>query len=250
MKLPISVVIITLNEAQNIERCLRSVPWADELLVLDSGSQDKTTEIAKKLGATVFSEPWRGFGPQKKRAVALARNDWVLCLDADEALSPELAVEILEKFSGFDAETAYFLPRKSFYLGRWIVHGGWFPDYQLRIFDRRHSDWSEAAIHEKVLAKKTARLTAPIQHYVFDNIAEQVDTNNRYSSLQAEEHFQKNQKFYFYKLLVKPLSKFIECYLLKLGFLDGFAGFFIAVSAAYSVFIRWSKVWELERLGK
>jgi glycosyltransferase involved in cell wall biosynthesis len=239
MKLPLSLVVITLNEDKNIERCLRSVPWADEVIVLDSGSQDRTLEIAKKMGAKTYSEAWQGFGLQKQRAVELAKNSWILSLDADEALSPELSQEISENFSKLDEQTGYLLPRKSFYLGRWILHGGWYPDWQLRLFHRQHCRWTDAAIHERVIAKKTERLRQPIEHFVFKNIADQVDTNNRYSTLQA-----KNQTFSFYKLLIKPASKFFECYFLKRGFLDGLPGFIIAVSAGYSVFIRWAKAWE------
>jgi len=250
MKLPISLVIVTLNEEKNIERCLRSVLWAQDIVVLDSGSQDRTCEIAKSLGARVFSEPWKGFGPQKRRAVELANQDWILSLDADEVLSIEASHELQEKFKTMDSKKGYFFPRKSFYLGRWILHGGWYPDYQLRLFNRKQSNWDKADIHEKVQVQVKEKLKNPIEHYVFKDLADQVETNNRYSSLQAKQHFTKGESFSLFRLLIKPFSKFIECYFLKKGIMDGLPGLIIAVGAGYSVFIRWAKVWELEREQK
>lgn len=247
MKLPVSLVIITLNEERNIERCIRSVPFASEIVVVDSGSTDKTLEIAKGLGATVHHYPWQGFGIQKAKATELSHNDWVLNLDADEALSPELAQEIMEKWQSLDPRVGYEMPRKSYHLGRWIMHGGWYPDAQLRLFNRQHSGWQKVPIHEKVEAAEKQRFKKPLLHWVFKNISHQVITNDRYSSLQAEDHIRKGKKFSLLKLVIKPWVKFIECYFLKLGFLDGFAGFVIAVGAAYSVFLRWVKIWELQK---
>lgn len=246
MKLPLSVVIVTKNEEKNIERCLCSVPFASDYVVIDSRSHDRTTEIAKKLGARVFHQDWLGFGKQKNKAAEYAEYDWILSLDADEVVSEELAAEIVEKFRQLDEETAYQIPRKSFYQNRWIMHGGWYPDYQTRLYHRKHSRWADSHIHEKVKAQKKEKFKQPLEHYVFRDIVHHIETNNRYSSLQAEEHFRKGQKFNYYRFLIKPWVKFFECYLLKLGFLDGRTGFFIAVGAAYSVFIRWAKVKELE----
>ena len=245
-KLPLSVVIITLNEEKNLPRCLASVPFASEFFVLDSGSTDQTLSVARKLGAQVCEEPWKGFGAQKHSAVRQAQYPWVLCLDADEELSPELAEEILKKFSQLQPQVGYKIPRLSFYLGRWIRHGGWYPDYQLRLFHRDHHQWALSTIHESVHAEKTEKLEHPMRHFVFRDIAHQIQTNNRYSSLQAEAAFAKGQGFSWMKLIFKPWSKFLECYLWKRGFLDGFPGFFIAVGAAYSVFLRHGKIWELE----
>lgn len=247
MKLPVSVVVITKNEASNIERCLKSVPWADELLVVDSGSGDGTDDLARKAGARVLQSEWRGFGPQKAFAASQARNDWILSLDADEALSPELAEEIRSRFEGLDPRTGYELPRESFHMGRWIRHGGWYPDPQLRLFHRGHSMWNEAPIHEQVVCPRRERLEHSLRHYVFRDLAHQIETNNRYSTLQAEEMSRKGQRFSWLKLVLKPWSKFMETYFWKRGFLDGLPGFVISVGAAYSVFLRWSKLWELER---
>lgn len=249
MKLPLSLVIVTLNEADNIERCVKSVPFANEILVVDSHSTDATVQIAEKLGARVLIETWRGYGPQKAFAVSQAKNDWILSLDADEALSPELQQEILAKFASLKPEVGYEMPRLSWHLGRWIRHGGWYPDAQLRLFHRAHSQWSSAALHEKVQVKSKLRLEAPIMHWVFTDLSDQVITNDKYSTLGAREWVSAGRGFSLWKLVVKPASKFFECYFLKQGFRDGMPGFIIAVGAAYSLFLRHAKVWEMKSRG-
>ena len=250
MKLPVSVVVITKNAEAHIERCLASVPWASEYLVIDSGSEDATQTRAREAGARVLVEAWQGFGPQKAMAAKNAKFDWILALDADESLSPELSAEIVQQFSNLDPNTAYEMPRQSFHMGRWIKHGGWFPDPQVRLFHRGHSMWDSAQIHEQVVAEKKARFENVLRHYVFEDLFDQIETNNRYSSLQAEELYKKNRAFSLFKLITKPWTKFIECYFLKLGFLDGLPGFVIAVGAGYSVFLRWAKLWEKQRCQK
>jgi glycosyltransferase involved in cell wall biosynthesis len=247
MKLPISLIVITLNEERNIERCIRSVPFASDVVVVDSGSQDRTREIATSLGARFLEKAWMGYGPQKKFATEQAGQDWILSLDADEVLSPELAQEIQQRFASLDPRTGYEMPRKSWHLGRWIRHGGWYPDYQLRLYNRKYSQWPQAQIHERVQAEKVARLRSPLLHYVFVDLADQVNTNNRYSGLLAEKDWQSGRRFSLLKLLMKPGTKFFETYFLKFGFLDGLAGFLISISAAYSIFLRWAKLHELER---
>jgi glycosyltransferase involved in cell wall biosynthesis len=247
MKLPISLVVIAKNEEKSLPQCLASCSWVQDIVVVDSDSSDRTVEVAQKLGARVIVKPWMGFGLQKRFAVEQAKFDWVICLDADEQVSESLQAEILARFEKLDPSTGYYLPRKSYHMGRWITHGGWYPDYQLRLFNRTAGNWNDAPIHEKVIVSKSDRLSEPLYHLLFENLADQINTNNRYSSLQAEQHFSKGQKFNLYKLVIKPWVKFIECYFLKLGFLDGLPGFVIAVGAGYSVFIRWAKVWELER---
>lgn len=246
---PISLVVITRNAEEHITRCLKSVPFAADIVVLDSGSTDATVTIAKNLGARVYVEEWRGFGPQKRRAVELAQTDWILSLDADEALSNKALAEIQKLMSEPRAQAAYALPRLSFHLGRWIWHGGWYPDWQIRLFDRRQANWSADQIHEKVVSSSVGRLSNPIQHWVFKDLADQVATNNRYSTLGAQTLKTTGRTFWLFHLIVKPPVKFIETYLWKLGFLDGLPGFIIAVGAAYSVFLKWSKLWELDKLN-
>jgi glycosyltransferase involved in cell wall biosynthesis len=247
MKLPLSLVVITKNEEENIERCLRSVPFAGDVVVVDSFSSDRTVERAKALGARVFQESWRGFGPQKQFGVSQAKHDWILSLDADEALSPELAKELHARFANLDAQTGYRLPRRSFHLGRWILHGGWTPDRQLRLFNRSSSKWNEDGIHESVKSPKVESFRSPILHWVFRDLSHQVVTNDRYSGLQAEALDSQTQKFSIFRLVTKPWVKFMETYFWKRGFLDGLPGFIISVSAAYSVFLKHAKLWERQQ---
>jgi glycosyltransferase involved in cell wall biosynthesis len=240
------VVVITLNEEKNIRRCLESADFVNDIIVLDSYSKDKTKDICVQMGARFEQQEWLGFGLQKKRATELAKNDWVLSLDADECISKELKEEILAKWEGLDPKVGYRLPRISYFLKRWIRHGGWYPDYQLRLFHRKYSQWSDQPIHEKVIAERSMDFSNPIQHFVFNNISHQVVTNDRYSTLQMQKMKQQGKSFNWFHFFTKPFVKFVECYVLKLGFLDGMAGFIIAISAAYSVFLKWSKLWESE----
>lgn len=249
-KIPISLVIITLNEEAHIERCIRSAPFADDIVVVDSFSTDRTVEIAEKCGARVFQEKWRGYGPQKAFATSQAKHPWVLSLDADEALSPELAQEIQARFSTLDTEAGYLFPRRSFHLGRWIGHGGWYPDYQLRLFNKEKSNWNSAALHEKVEVRRQIKMQKDLLHWVFEDLSDQVVTNDKYSTLGARQWFEAGKRFSLFKLLTKPPTKFIETYFFKAGFLDGLPGFIISVGAAYSVFLKFAKLWEIERAQK
>lgn len=248
MRLPISLVVIVKNEEHNLERCLRSAAeFVNEIIVVDSGSADATQAVALKYNAYFLYNEWRGFGAQKKYGALQAKNDWILSLDADEELSFELKAEINEKFNLLKDVEAVAFPRISFHLGQWIRHGGWFPDYQIRLFNKRYSMWNESQIHEKVESSTVIYYTQPIHHFVFKDLASQVKTNNRYSGLQALDLYNRGTQFSYLKTIFKPISKFIECYIIKLGFLDGFPGFIIAISAAYSVFLRWCKLWELQK---
>lgn len=245
---PISLTVITLNAESHIARCIKSVPFASDVVVLDSGSTDRTREIAESLGARVFNEEWRGFGAQKQRATQLAKCDWVLNLDADEALSDESIQELKNLLAQKPTVEALQFPRLSFHMGRWIRHGGWYPDWQVRLFDRRRAGWTSASLHEKVEFKTSHRVQKPILHWVFRDLSDQVVTNDRYSTLGAKQLQEKGRKFRVFHLMTKPLVKFSETYIWKGGFLDGLPGFIIAVGAAYSVFLRWSKLWEMERV--
>lgn len=251
MKLPLSVVVIAHNEEHRIGNCLSSVQWADDLLVvIDPQTTDRTAEVAQAQGARVLVEAWRGFGPQKSFATSMAKHDWVLSLDADEEASPGLSAEIQSSFSTLDPEIAYRIPRSSFHLGRWIRFGGWTPDYQTRLFNRKHAGWNQEMIHEKIEASQFRPLKHTLLHFLFENLADQIDTNNRYSGLLAEKDFQQGKRFSLLKLIFKPWVKFVETYVWKMGFRDGIAGFIIAVGAAYSIFLRQAKIWELQCRGK
>ena len=254
-KYPVSLVVITLNEEANIERCLASARWADDFVVLDSGSHDRTRDCAQALGARVFSEPFRGFRAQKQRAVELAKYPWILSLDADEVLSPELSREIQGLFArGEPYADGFRIPRLSYHLGRWIRGGGWYPDFQTRLFHRARAQWVGGQVHERVSAVQTVTLTNPILHFVFRDLAHQVETNNRYSTLGAEDvlanHPQAHSAWLIWRMVTKPVSKFFETYLLKLGFRDGLPGLIISVSAGYSIFLKYAKAWEIKKVRR
>ena len=244
-KYPLTLAVITLNEEANIERCLRSVDFVDDIVVVDSGSTDRTVEIAEQCGARVFVEKWRGYRAQKARATELAKNHWVLSLDADEALSEELSQEIQKLFLKEKPPcSAYRIPRISYHLGRWIRHGGWYPDYQLRLFDKSRSRWAEGHVHERIETEKLGTLTNDMKHWVFKDLSDNVDTNNEYSSLGAKDLEERGKRFSLFKLIFKPWGKFLETYIVKRGFLDGLPGFIIAVGASYSMFLKFAKLWE------
>lgn len=246
LKIPISVVLIALNEQANIARALNSVSWALDIVVYDSGSMDKTKDIASKLGANIIQGTWLGYGKTKKIATEYAKFDWVLSIDCDEEVSESLQFEIRDKLNSLRPDTVYKIPRISYYLERWIKHGGWYPDHQARLFNKKHFNWNENNIHEKVEAENYENLLSNLNHYVFKSIEDQVKTNNRYSSLQAEEMLTAKKKFSWFHFFTKPIVKFIECYFIKLGFLDSWAGYVIAYNAGYSVFLKWAKLRELE----
>lgn len=246
-KLPISLVIITLNEEKNIARCIQSAPWVSDIVVLDSGSRDTTVEKAKALGARTFSENFRGFREQKQRATDLAKENWVLSLDADEALSVELSREIQEQVrKGMKDVNAFEIPRLSFHLGRWIFHGGWYPDYQIRLFHRQFCKWGGGHVHERVTGENPKRFKSPIHHWVFSDLADQVDTNNEYSSKGALDLYDRKENFSVFQMINKTFFKFLETFVWKKGFLDGVPGLIIAGGAAYSVFLKYAKLWELQ----
>ncbi len=250
-KLPVSLVIITFNEENNIKRCIESVPWASEVIVLDSQSSDETKMIAERCGAKVFEQKFLGYREQKQKAVELATQPWILSLDADEVLSPELIYEIPEMMivPGKNLHLGYRMPRLSFHLGRWIKHGGWYPDYQTRLFKKAHAKWTGGEVHEYVqVSGDVGKLKNPIQHYVFQNLEHQIATNNKYSSQGALQLKNSGEKFRLSKLIFKPIGKFFECYVWKLGFLDGDAGFIIALGAAQSLFLKYAKLWESETI--
>lgn len=243
---PLSLVVIAKNEAHNLPRCLDSVPFASEKLVVENDSTDATVAVAERHGARVVKEKWHGFYAQKKLATELAKNDWVLSLDADEALSPELAAEIERILNSGPSAPAYALSRRSYHLGRWIKHGGWYPDRQVRLFNRKQAQWQGGELHESVVAPKVARLNGDLLHWVFKDLGHQVDTNNRYSKLGAEQLQKTGKKFSLFKLLIKPPFKFLETYLWKSGWRDGLPGFIISVGAAYSMFLKYAKLWEIK----
>ncbi|MHB1942794.1 MAG: glycosyltransferase family 2 protein [Acidiferrobacteraceae bacterium] len=239
----LSVVLITLNEAARIERCLASLAWADEIIVVDSGSTDGTLELCTRHGAQVFSTAdWLGFGPQKNRALAHARSDWVLSIDADEWLSPQLTDEIRAAMGRSAAAVAYRMPRRSRYLGRVMRHGGWWPDYVVRLFRRGQGRFSDDRIHERVVVDgPVATLIEPLEHEAFVDLEQVLNKVNRYSTLGAETLVERGRRASLFSAIAHGLWAFIRTYIVQAGFLDGQAGFMLAVSNAEGTYYRYAK---------
>lgn len=249
----ISATIIALNEERNIGRCLQSLQdVADEIVVVDSFSKDKTVEICEKYGAKVFQHPFEGYGAQKNFAVSQASYDWILSLDADEALSESLKASLLEARENetFDACKCN---RINNFCGKWIRHGGWYPDRQLRFWDRNAGTWNDSKVHEKVDLKpgaKLGHLKGDLLHYSYYSYDEYIRQMNKYSDLKAEELIRRGKKTNLFKLIFKPFGKFLTNYFFKLGFFDGYYGLVLAHSAAYADFVTQVKVKEKSKKKK
>lgn len=247
----LSVTVITHNEAHNIAACLRSVSFADQVVVLDSGSSDDTVQIARSLGAEVGASPdWQGFGIQKNRALALATSDWVLSLDADERVTPELQLEILACLQA-PAFDVYSFPRLSSYCGQYMRHSGWYPDRVTRLFRRTAARFSEDLVHEKVLAQgPIGQLRSHLLHESFRNFEAVLDKANRYSTAGAQSLLGKGRSASVGKAIGHGLWAFIRTYFLRLGFLDGRMGLVLAISNAEGTYYRYLKLWLLRQGAK
>ncbi len=240
----LSVVIITLNAAREIEACLKSVAWADDIVVVDSGSRDDTTDIARRHRARVVQQDWLGYGPQKRFAVAQAKNPWVLSLDADERLSEELSESIRRELAA-PRHRAYEFPRRNRFMGRWLRHGEGYPDWSLRLFHRDHANWSDDAIHEKVVADgPVARLKGDLLHESEQGIADYLAKQNRYTTLAAERMCAMGKTAGPGKLLLSPLFRFIKFYFLRLGALDGIPGLVHITIGCFNSFSKYAKLLE------
>lgn len=240
----LSVTVITWNEAERLRGCLTSVVWADEIVVVDAGSDDKTVEIARSFTDHVVGRPWAGFASQKNFALAQATGDWVLSLDADEEVSPELAAAI-QRVLASPAADGYAVPRRNIFWGRWVRHGLLYPDWQLRLFRRGRGRFVERPVHESVEVDGTVgRLPAPLVHRSYRDVADFLERTNRYTTLAADEWVRSGRGIRRSDLLLRPLGRFVSMYLVHGGFLDGWRGFLLAVLYAYYVFVRSAKVWE------
>ncbi|RKX25292.1 MAG: glycosyltransferase family 2 protein [Candidatus Zixiibacteriota bacterium] len=247
----ISVVIITKNEEENLSRCLDSVRWADEIIVVDSKSTDRTLEIAEQYGAKIFRPEWRGFGPAKQEGVRRAGGDWILSIDADEVVAPELAQEIKAVTLTDDGIIGYYMPRRTQFLGRWINHCGWYPGWVLRLFRKDSGDFDDALVHEKVIVKgNTARLKHDLLHYSFPTIDVYLEKQWEYAELGAQQAFRGGRRSGALAVVVRPLASFVKHYVLKRGFLDGIEGFLISALAAYYVMVKYAKLRNLAQQSK
>ena len=242
----ISAVIIAFNEAEKIADAIESVRWADEILLIDSESTDRTVEIAKAHGAKIVSQKWLGFSKQKQFAVDCAEHDWIFSLDADEVVSEHLKTEILALKTSGNLSDGYKIPRLSFYMNRPIRHGGWYPDWQIRFFNRQNGKWKDVLIHESVEINGTVKkLSGDILHYSVENAAHHHRMiGERYAPLAAEQMFEKGRRTSTLKIATAGLTAFLQTYVLKAGFLDGLAGFSIARFAAHHAFLKHLILWE------
>ena len=243
----VSACIVTYNEESNIQRCLEGLEWADEIIVVDAQSGDRTVQLCQKYTDNVFSHTWLGHVRQKNLALSKASGDWILCLDADERVTPELAEEM--KLSVLTSDcNGYYIPRKTYYLGRWINHSNWYPDYKLRLIRRGKGEWKGIDPHDRLeVTGKTGYLKGDILHYSYENISHHLKKINSYTSIMASESKRRGKKFSYLDLFLRPPLKFIKMYVIKGGFMDGFPGFIIAVLGSYYVFLKYAKWWELEK---
>lgn len=248
--MPVTATVITLNEARHIGDCLASLAWADERIVVDSGSTDDTVAIATAAGARVVVHEWPGYAAQKDYAAALASHDWILSIDADERVTPALADEIRRTLSTPGTRVGFRVPRMTFHLGRWIRTTDWYPDYQLRLYDRRHARWKARRVHESVQADgPVGQLDAPLQHYAYRDVAHHLETMQRYTTLAAEQMLAEGKRAGLAALLFHPPAAFLRNYVLKRGFLDGVPGLIISAMNAHYVFLKFAKLWALRARG-
>jgi glycosyltransferase involved in cell wall biosynthesis len=244
----LSAVVITLNEEQRIRACLESVAWADEIVVVDAESHDKTVQIAREFTDRVAVRPWPGFAEQKNYALGLARGDWLLSLDADEEVSEELAREIAGVLAASTAADGYAVPRRNVFLGQWIRHGGLFPDWQIRLFRRGRGRFVARDVHESVTIDGTvARLRGHLVHTSYRDVSDFLERADRYATLAARELVRQGRRPRTHELVLRPFGRFARMYVLQAGFLDGRKGLLLAALYAYYVFMRTAKAWELTR---
>ena len=246
----ISATIVTLNEERNIARAMASLkPCVDEVVVVDSGSSDRTCEIAAEMGGRVVREEWRGYAGQKNFAAACAAHDWILSLDADEELTVELAAEIQALRAGGDrSEGGWTMPRRARYLGRWIRHSGWYPDRKIRLYHRGRGAWKGERVHESVeVAGAVGELRSDLLHFTCDSLNQHLLTIDRYTSLAAQEIAESGKAAPFRRLAIDPPWTFVRSYFFQGGFLDGVHGFVIAAMAGFYTFLKYAKAREIAR---
>ncbi|MBI2619759.1 MAG: glycosyltransferase family 2 protein [Ignavibacteriales bacterium] len=242
---PLSVIVITQNEEHNIRECLSTVTWAGEIIVVDSGSEDRTVERAREFTDRIFVRAWRGFGEARNFAIRQARGEWIFWLDADERITHLLAEEIRKTIESLSSLAAYSVPRKSFFLGKWIRHCGWYPGRVVRLFRQDKGRFTDEKVHERLNVDGTiGELKADLLHYTDPTLEHYFRKFNRYTSLAAEELGLNGKQFSLAKLISKPVWTFWRMYVLRLGFLDGLHGLILSVLSAGYVFTKYAKVWE------
>ena len=244
----LSVTVITKNEAADLGAALASVAWADEIVVVDSHSSDTTVDVARQYTPRVVVREWPGYVDQKNHAASIASNDWILSLDADERVTPELAREIQSRLSADPRESAFRIPRVTWHLGRWVRTTDWYPDYQLRLYDRRAAAWTGRYVHEAVTVRgATGQLAGELQHYAFRDIADHLETIDRYTTYAARQMHEAGRPAGALQIVGHPPLAFLRNYLARGGIRDGLPGFIISALNAYYVFLKFAKLWELQQ---
>ncbi len=244
----LSVTIITLNEENNLRRCLESVAFADEIIVLDSGSEDHTLPIAREFTDKVFQEPWQGFARQKNLAQDKAQGHWILNVDADERVTSELKEEILSVIQRGPSFAGFKIPRKNFFCGQWIRHGGWYPNYQLRLYLKNAGSFAQREVHEQVEVNgRLGTLKAPLEHYTYDSISDYLKRMDRYSDLSARQYMQEGKKISWAEILFRTKFTFFKMWVLQRGLLDGSNGLILAILYSYYTFVKYSKLKEISK---
>ncbi|MGK7346257.1 MAG: glycosyltransferase family 2 protein [Candidatus Nitrospinota bacterium M3_3B_026] len=243
----LSAAVITLNEEEKIGRCLESLSFADEIVVVDSGSTDNTVRMAESIGARVVFHEWEGHIQQKNFAIDQTRGEWVLSLDADEIVSPELREEILKVLENPRAD-GYAAPRLVYYINRWIRHGGWYPARKVRLFRRDKGRWGGENPHDRIILEgRLENLRGDIYHLSFDDISDHLRTINAFTDIAAAERAARGARAGWFSMAARPPATFLKMYVLKLGFLDGVPGLIAAGLSAYHVFCKYVKIWEKNR---
>jgi glycosyltransferase involved in cell wall biosynthesis len=244
----VSVTVITHNEAKHIRAALESVAWADERIVVDSGSTDGTPDLARGLADRVETRVWEGYGAQKNYAASLARHDWILSLDADERVSEGLRDEIRTLIASEPDLRGYRIPRVTFHLGRWIRTTDWYPDPQLRLYDRRAAAWRTSAVHESVEVRGgVGRLRGELQHFAYDSIADHLETINRYTTLAAGQMGAQGRRATWWQVAAHPPAAFLRNYIVRGGYRDGTAGLIVSLLNSYYTLLKFAKLWELQQ---
>ena len=247
MPKPVSITIITKNEQKNIERCLKSVQWADEIVVVDSSSTDRTIDICQKFRCKIIESEWLGFGPTKRLAVDAASNDWIFSIDADEQVGEQLKVIILRTLKNPQLN-GYRIKRVSYYLGKQVRYCGWQRDYQLRLFNRKFGNFNEKLVHESVnIDGAVGRIEQPIFHYTYPTIQSHIDKMDRYTDLGTDQLIGKGKSSSICMAVMRGMAKFLKMYLLHRGFLDGKIGFVLCYNSAFGVYLKYLKLWEKNR---
>jgi glycosyltransferase involved in cell wall biosynthesis len=241
----LSVVVVTLNEAERLRACLESVAWADEIVVVDAESDDKTATIAREFTDRVVVRPWPGYAAQKNAAIDLATGDWILSLDADEVVSSDLAADIGRILAANGPADGYAVPRRNIFWGRWVRHGGLYPDWQVRLFRRARGRFAARAVHESVSVDgRVERLAGHLEHRSYRDLGDFLARADRYATLAATEAVAHGRRASVDDLVLRPLGRFLVMYVMRGGFLDGWRGFLLASLYAYYVLIRAAKIWE------